>query len=127
MSLYTFPFCRFPPDKTFYRIAGDKNKTDANIYVPSSPPVNTETMDEKTRVKKDIDMFEQNIKRISKKTLTETQKKIIELATQYYEDTKYYTQKKDDFTAFGCINYAHGLLDALLKQEQHIGGTDDES
>ena len=23
--------------------------------------------------------------------------------------------KKDYFTAFGCINYAHGLLDAILK------------
>jgi hypothetical protein len=74
-------------------------------------------MDEKTRVQKDIVMFEENITQIHKKALTNTQKKIIELASQYYEDTKYYTQKKDYFTAFGCINYAHGLLDAILKQE----------
>jgi uncharacterized protein len=116
MSLNTFPFCRFPPDKTFYRVTDDKNIPYAKIYVPSSPPVDTETMDEKTRVQKDIVMFEQNIHRLDKKTLTDRQKKIMELATQYYEDTKYYTQKKDEFTAFGCINYAHGLLDALLKQ-----------
>ncbi|MBN1861383.1 MAG: DUF357 domain-containing protein [Candidatus Thermoplasmatota archaeon] len=74
-------------------------------------------MDEKTRTEKDIVMFEENIKRIHQNTITETQKKILELATQYYQDTKYYAQKKDYFTAFGCINYAHGLLDALLKTQ----------
>ncbi len=74
-------------------------------------------MDEKTRVQKDIVMFEENIKQINDMLLTEKQKKIIELATQYYQDTKYYSQKKDYFTAFGCINYAHGLLDAILKTQ----------
>ncbi len=74
-------------------------------------------MDEKTRVQKDIVMFEENIKQINDTLLTEKQKKIIELATQYYQDTKYYSQKKDYFTAFGCINYAHGLLDAILKTQ----------
>ncbi len=69
-------------------------------------------MDEKTRIKKDIAMFEENIK----KTKTQkNQKKIIKLANQYFEDSKYYLEKKDFFTAFGCINYAHGLLDAILK------------
>ncbi|GAF91833.1 unnamed protein product [marine sediment metagenome] len=69
-------------------------------------------MDEKTRIKKDIAMFEENIK----KTKTQkNQKKIIELASQYFKDSKYYLEKKDFFTAFGCINYAHGLLDAILK------------
>ena len=57
-------------------------------------------------------MFEENIK----KTKTQkNQKKIIELASQYFEDSKYYLEQKDFFTAFGCINYAHGLLDAILK------------
>jgi hypothetical protein len=115
LGLNTFPFCRFPPDKTFYRLKNDKNTNDANIYVPASPPVNINNMDEKTRVEKDIVMFEENIKLINQNTLTDNQKKIFELATQYYEDTKYYTHKKDYFTAFGCINYAHGLLDAILK------------
>jgi len=69
-------------------------------------------MDEKTRIKKDIAMFEEDIK----KTKTQkNQKKIIELANQYFEDSKYYLEKKDFFTAFGCINYAHGLLDAIIK------------
>jgi hypothetical protein len=69
-------------------------------------------MDEKTRIQKDITMFEENVK---KTKTTKNNQKIIELATQYFEDSKYYLEKKDFFTAFGCINYAHGLLDAIIK------------
>jgi len=68
--------------------------------------------DEKTRIQKDITMFEENIK---KTKTTKNNQKIMELATQYFEDSKYYLEKKDFFTAFGCINYAHGLLDAIIK------------
>jgi len=117
VGLNIFPFCRFPPDKTFYRLKNDKKRYDANIYFPSLPPVNIEIMDEKKRVQKDIVMFEENIKQINEKAITDSQKKILELASQYYQDTKYYMGKKDYFTAFGCINYAHGLLDAILKTE----------
>ena len=60
-------------------------------------------------------MFEENLQQISKGNINDQQKKILELATQYYEDAKYYLGKKDYFTAFGCINYGHGLLDAILK------------
>ena len=72
-------------------------------------------MDEKIRIEKDIVMFEDNISQINDKKLTEAQEKTVELAKQYYEDTKYYLDKGDFFTAFGCINYAHGLLDAIIK------------
>ena len=72
-------------------------------------------MDEKTRIKKDIVMFEENIKETEKLSLSSSQKKTIELASQYFEDSKYYLEKKDFFTSFGCINYAHGLLDAIIK------------
>ncbi|MCK4365815.1 MAG: DUF357 domain-containing protein [Thermoplasmatales archaeon] len=72
-------------------------------------------MDEKTRIEKDIVMFEDNISQINDKKLTESQEKTVELAKQYHEDTKYYLDKGDFFTAFGCINYAHGLLDAIIK------------
>ena len=44
-----------------------------------------------------------------------TNRKTLELSKQYYEDSKYYLDKKDYFTSFGCINYAHGLLDAIIK------------
>lgn len=69
-------------------------------------------MDEQTRIQKDIVMFEDNIKHTK---ISSDSKKIVELADQYYEDAKYYLKKQDCFTAFGCINYAHGLLDALIK------------
>ncbi|HVQ01198.1 MAG TPA: DUF357 domain-containing protein [Candidatus Thermoplasmatota archaeon] len=72
-------------------------------------------MDEKTRVHKDIVMFEKNIACLHEKAISETEEKIVSLARQYYEDTKYYQGKQDYFTAFGCVNYAHGLLDAVLK------------
>lgn len=71
-------------------------------------------MNEKTRIEKDIVMFEDNISKMSEKFKTENSK-VVELAKQYYEDSKYYLDKKDYFTAFGCINYAHGLLDAIIK------------
>ena len=72
-------------------------------------------MDEKTRIHKDIVMYEENIIRTKDLELSSSQEKTIELASQYYEDSKYYFEKKDFFTAFGCINYAHGLLDAIIK------------
>jgi len=72
-------------------------------------------MDEKTRIEKDIVMFEENLQKLNDKTSKLHNNKIVELATQYYEDSKYYLGKKDYFTAFGCVNYGHGLLDAVLK------------
>lgn len=72
-------------------------------------------MNEKTRIQKDIVMFEQNIDKAKKISLTNSQKDIVELAEQYFEDSKYYFEKKDFFTSFGCINYAHGLLDSIIK------------
>jgi len=72
-------------------------------------------MNQKTRIEKDIIMFEENIKKLDQKNINSNQKKTIELASQYYQDSKYYLGKKDFFTAFGCINYAHGLLDAIIK------------
>lgn len=72
-------------------------------------------MDRETRIKKDIVMFEENVEKTGKMDLTNAQLKAIELAGQYYDDSTYYYEKGDFFTAFGCINYAHGLLDAIIK------------
>ena len=74
-------------------------------------------MKEKTRIEKDIVMFEENITKLKNKYLNISllQKKILELSKQYFNDSKYYLKKEDYFTAFGCINYAHGLLDAIIK------------
>jgi len=70
-------------------------------------------MDEKERIEKDIIMFEENLKKLNDKNF-KLHNKIVELATQYFEDSKYYLNKADFFTAFGCINYGHGLLDAVI-------------
>ena len=72
-------------------------------------------MIEKTRIKKDIVMFKENLNKIDKKLLSLSHNKTIELAKQYYKDAEYYLKKEDFFTAFGCINYAHGLLDSIIK------------
>ena len=74
-------------------------------------------MDEYTRIEKDVRMFETNLTYLIKKyeKLSDLQEKIVDLSKQYYDDSKYYMKKKDYFTAFGCINYAHGLLDAIIK------------
>lgn len=72
-------------------------------------------MKEKVRIEKDIVMFEENLEKIKDKKPEHFKIKIVELASQYYEDSKHYMEKRDYFTAFGCINYGHGLLDAVLK------------
>jgi len=72
-------------------------------------------MDEKTRIDKDIIMFEENIKELKEKNVELLKDERVILGSQYYEDAKYYFEKKDYFTAFGCINYGHGLLDAVYK------------
>jgi uncharacterized protein len=67
-------------------------------------------MNENERIQKDIVLFKQNIDKISEK---DKQLKPVQLAEQYHQDAQFYLEKKDYFTAFGCINYAHGLLDAV--------------
>ncbi|HDO19380.1 MAG TPA: DUF357 domain-containing protein [Thermoplasmatales archaeon] len=71
--------------------------------------------DERLRIEKDIELFEENISRYS--TNNEKKKEVVDLAKRYCDDAKYYLAKGDLLTAFGCINYAHGLLDALIKIE----------
>lgn len=72
-------------------------------------------MNQLTRIEKDLAMFEDNIQKLKTDNTKAKQNEILELAKQYYRDSKYYAKKKDYFTSFGCINYAHGLLDAILK------------
>jgi hypothetical protein len=67
------------------------------------------------RIKKDIKKFEQNQKKLEGKRLTKKEKEVFELSKLYKEDSIFYLNKKDYFTSFACISYAHGLLDALLK------------
>ncbi|MCX8196746.1 MAG: DUF357 domain-containing protein [Candidatus Micrarchaeota archaeon] len=64
------------------------------------------------RIESDIQQFYENLKQLKR---TKSNEKTIELAERYCQDAKYFLEKEDLLTAFGCINYAHGLLDALRK------------
>lgn len=63
------------------------------------------------RIQKDIKLFDHHLKGLPKNN-------IVDMAVRYYQDTQYYLDKKDLFTAFGCINYAHGLIDAIRMQKE---------
>ena len=77
-------------------------------------------MSETDRIKKDIALFEDSIAELDPLSLDGNEKEVVDNAKRYYEDTKYYLKKGDFFTAFGCINYAHGLVDGLKKTSTNI-------
>ncbi len=70
-------------------------------------------MDAVERIEKDIELFAKNIKEIETIKLHEEEGRVVEMAINYRKDTDYYLKKKDYLTSFGCITYAHGLLDAI--------------
>ena len=37
------------------------------------------------------------------------------MATSYFKDAGYYMKKGDYVTAFACVNYAHGYIDAGVR------------
>jgi hypothetical protein len=69
------------------------------------------------RIKKDIALFEESMVELDSLSLASDDEEVVDLAKRYYEDTKYYLEKGDYFTAFGCINYAHGLIDGIKKRK----------
>ena len=68
---------------------------------------------EAERIESDIIQFHENVLEVK---ITDETRDVVELARQYCEDTQYFLGKKDYVTAFGCINYAHGLIDAIRKK-----------
>ncbi len=70
-------------------------------------------MDAVERIEKDIELFAKNIKEIESIKIDEEEGRVVEMAINYRKDTNYYLEKKDYLTSFGCITYAHGLLDAI--------------
>lgn len=70
---------------------------------------------EKGRIESDIAQFHENVKEVK---ITEETAEVVELAKKYCEDAKYFLERKDFITAFGCINYAHGLIDAFRKMKR---------
>jgi len=74
----------------------------------------------KSRIVKDIASFYKNLSALKPKYLNGEYKKIVELAEMYAKDSQSYFEKGDFVTAFSCISYAHGLLDAVRR----FGGYD---
>ena len=72
------------------------------------------------RILIDIKKLNESFNEISKiESITEEEETIIQRAKSYKEDCEYYLQKEDEMSSFGCITYAHGLLDAI-KLNHHI-------
>jgi hypothetical protein len=77
-------------------------------------------MDELERIEKDVELFAKNIKEVESIEVSDIEEKIVQMARNYSQDTVYYLEKQDNLTAFGCITYAHGLLDAIRLLHQFI-------
>lgn len=65
------------------------------------------------RIQSDVRQFYENVNEVE---VTKENEYAIEQAKSYCEDTAYFIEKGDLFTAWGCINYAHGLIDAFRKK-----------
>ena len=71
-------------------------------------------MDCKERIIIDIEKLDESLKKMESIELTAKEKEIVERANSYKKDSSYYLEKQDEITSFGCITYAHGLLDAII-------------
>jgi len=65
------------------------------------------------RIKKDLEILAKNLKEIESIKFNEKEEEVVERAKNYRDDTQYYLETKDYTTSFGCITYAHGLIDSL--------------
>jgi uncharacterized protein len=75
-------------------------------------------MEIEERISKDIGKFEESIAVLKSKRLSEREKEVVELAIMYAKDAEAWMKKKDLYTAFASISYAHGLMDAIKKLEE---------
>lgn len=46
---------------------------------------------------------------------------LLMMATSYFKDACYYKKKGDYVTAFACVNYAHGYIDAGVRLGLFLG------
>lgn len=67
------------------------------------------------RIRKDILLFSVSMKKVSKVSLGDEERKVVELAGMYAKDSEAWLEKGDLYTSFSSIAYAHGLMDAVLK------------
>ena len=72
-----------------------------------------DNLETKGKVKIDIEKLERNLNQVADIEFSKLEKDVYDRAVEYKNDSKYYLEKEDFRTAFGCIEYSHGLLDAL--------------
>ncbi|MDL2246332.1 DUF357 domain-containing protein [Methanobrevibacter sp. OttesenSCG-928-K11] len=70
-------------------------------------------MEYKEKITIDIQKLENNLIEVENIEFNEKEKEVYNRALDYMNDSKYYLEKEDFRTAFGCIEYSHGLLDGL--------------
>ncbi len=69
----------------------------------------------KERLEKEFSRMKRALEIIKIKSKTKEASELLDLATRYYNDAKYFQEKGDWATAFGALNYAFGLLDGGAK------------
>ncbi len=67
------------------------------------------------RIGKDIRMFDESVAEIEPRGLGADGQEVLDAAKNYRKDAEAWLSRKDLYTAFASISYAHGLLDALRK------------
>ncbi len=72
-----------------------------------------ENLESEEKITIDIKKLERNLKQVEDINFIGKEKEVYDRAIDYWNDSKYYLEKKDMRTSFGCIEYSHGLLDAL--------------
>ncbi len=75
-------------------------------------------MEIEERITKDIGKFDGSLEELGPKKLSEKETEVVELAKMYAKDAGSWVKKKDWYTAFASISYAHGLLDAIKRIEE---------
>ena len=67
------------------------------------------------RIEKDIHMFDEGVTEFNGMELDATEQEVLSSAKNYRKDAAAWLERKDIYTAFASISYAHGLLDALRR------------
>ena len=70
---------------------------------------------EKARIASDIRQFDDSVREVlgQGKKLSPGMLDNVQRARNYRNDAGHFLKKGDLFTAWGCANYAHGILDAV--------------
>ena len=74
-------------------------------------------MNEKERAKKDIEKLKAILNTFKEYGYTNKYGNAYEWAANYLNDAVHFYEKGEYFSAFGCANYAYGIIDGILITE----------